>query len=113
MMDYNTYIVSNAWRVRRYRLAEAKGWKCDKCGFTPFSKSQIDVHHLNYECLGKETPEDVQLLCRNCHESKHPDNRFMNREIKRVFRKMGDTETLEKLQQQFKEYHSKLKGEAV
>ena len=100
VMDYDVYINSNHWKVKRYWLADAKGWKCEGCGFTPFIKSQVEVHHKTYKNLGKETVDDIQILCRKCHSEKHPTNRYMNRELKRVFRKLGRHDVVRKLEEQ-------------
>lgn len=35
------------------------------------SNEATDVHHLTYKRLGKEQLDDLQALCRKCHEQKH------------------------------------------
>lgn len=75
-----------AWRIRRYleflktpecratfkRALERAGYRCEECG----SGSDLEVHHLTYERLGCELPEDLRVLCRRCHETAHaPRNR--------------------------------------
>ena len=41
---------------------------CENDGCT---NEATDVHHLTYERLGKERLDDLQALCRKCHEQKH------------------------------------------
>jgi phage terminase large subunit GpA-like protein len=65
-VDYNTYIHSNAWRV--FRLAALRRQPCcQACG----RRDRLNVHHVTYENLGHESPEDVLVLCHSCHEYHH------------------------------------------
>lgn len=32
---------------------------------------QFQTHHLNYDALGEETPDDVLYLCKTCHGLAH------------------------------------------
>lgn len=41
---------------------------CENDGCTNEAK---EVHHLTYERIGKEGLDDLQALCRKCHERKH------------------------------------------
>ena len=41
---------------------------CENDGCT---NEAVHVHHLTYERIGKEWLEDLQALCRKCHEQKH------------------------------------------
>jgi 5-methylcytosine-specific restriction endonuclease McrA len=42
--------------------------KCDHCGRrTHF----LELHHRTYERLGRELITDLELLCEQCHRSKH------------------------------------------
>ena len=67
-MNYHEYIHSEKWRQKKKRL---KADSCDKCGF----RHELDLHHLNYDCLGKETESDVTTLCRRCHRDLHYEQR--------------------------------------
>ncbi len=40
--------------------------QCEDCGHTP-----CEYHHTNYEHCGRETPEDLNYLCRYCHKRRH------------------------------------------
>jgi 5-methylcytosine-specific restriction endonuclease McrA len=65
---YDWYInISPVWyAIRKWALARANN-KCELCGST----NQLSVHHLTYNNLGKEHPEDLKVLCQNCHEKAH------------------------------------------
>lgn len=46
---------------------------CVRCGITQticvfLYGAGLEIHHLNYDHLGAETPSDVLVLCRGCHE---------------------------------------------
>ena len=41
------------------------------CANDGCTNEATDVHHLTYERLGKERLDDLQALCRKCHEQKH------------------------------------------
>jgi 5-methylcytosine-specific restriction endonuclease McrA len=66
-MRYEQYITSKAWFAIRECLLDEHNNKCSFCG----RKYELHVHHLNYDCLGKETPEDVLVLCVRCHDDLH------------------------------------------
>ena len=53
--------------VRPFMLGRADH-KCESCGQRG---DVLDVHHKTYERLGFELPEDLEVLCRTCHEVRH------------------------------------------
>lgn len=65
--DYQAYLMSPEWRVNRQpALDRAKGI-CERC-----HKAAVrNVHHLTYERVGHELPEDLIALCRSCHKRMH------------------------------------------
>jgi hypothetical protein len=64
---YLEYINSLAWK-RRAETAKAKaGHRCQRCGFSKYSRP-LTVHHLNYDNLGHEKDNDLQVLCPPCHK---------------------------------------------
>lgn len=75
-MEYREYLESHTWqatRLRRLRLCEWNGYgwcRCEKCR-TWTHQSQIDVHHVSYERLGRERMSDLDVLCRSCHAAAH------------------------------------------
>jgi hypothetical protein len=46
------------------------GGCCEDCGKSGKGIA-LDLHHLTYERFGRELPEDVLLICRECHEHRH------------------------------------------
>lgn len=65
---YDWYIsISPVWyAIRKWALLRA-GNRCEQCGAT----SMLSVHHLTYNNLGKEHPEDLRVLCQTCHDKAH------------------------------------------
>lgn len=68
----NVYLQSDHWDMLRDKAIKHYGGKCSECG----SFLNIQVHHTNYKNIYDVTVEDLQLLCKKCHNSKHPDKRF-------------------------------------
>ncbi len=72
---YEAYLKTQVWAGKRMRALTLAGYKCELCGLEApeFSYTPIilDVHHLTYDRLGYEAPEDLQVLCRPCHSSVH------------------------------------------
>lgn len=64
---YESYIHSSTWRNRRKRALELANYKCEKCG----CKENLHVHHLSYEHFGDELDNELQVLCRECHQRVH------------------------------------------
>lgn len=65
---YDWYINhSPVWVAIRQWALQRAGNKCEQCGKT----YMLSVHHLNYNNLGKEHPEDLKVLCQECHERAH------------------------------------------
>jgi len=64
---YYAYLGGTIWRHRRKLALVRVGSRCEDCGGT----KKLEVHHLTYERLGHELPEDLQVLCKPCHRLKH------------------------------------------
>lgn len=65
----NMYLRSTHWRdIRSVKLIKS-GFRCSKCG-VPMWRS-LDVHHLTYKNIWHEKLEDLQVLCRECHQKEH------------------------------------------
>lgn len=60
--------------LRRELLRRAAG-RCEICGKALVWHS-THVHHLTYERLGCERPDDLLVLCLRCHERQHPGMKF-------------------------------------
>ena len=74
-MDYASYLLTDHWAQVRGLALEQHGKKCAFCGerghFSP-----LQVHHNSYEHRGYEEEhlEDLQVLCKECHERVHQIN---------------------------------------
>ena len=67
MSDYQRYLASRHWQeVRRAMLMRTGA--CQKCGRIDCI---LEVHHLTYKRKWRERPEDLMVLCHNCHEKHH------------------------------------------
>src|SRR5438128_393050 len=65
-LEYRARIASSGWeRMRIERIAASYG-KCEGC--RRYLPNELQLHHLHYRTLGNEQPEDLDLLCRKCHE---------------------------------------------
>lgn len=65
--NYETYIKSEQWRFRAAAMRWLAGYRCAICG----SQNALEVHHKTYERLGDERPEDLVVLCAECHARFH------------------------------------------
>jgi hypothetical protein len=63
--EYELYLSSRPWRALRARLIAARG-ACERCGRDYLVVLQL--HHHNYQRLGRELDSDLQVLCAPCHE---------------------------------------------
>ncbi len=61
------YLKSDHWLALREEAKNVHGSSCEKCGST----FRIDVHHLNYREIYDVHVDDLQILCRACHEVEH------------------------------------------
>jgi hypothetical protein len=71
--EYAQYIASKDWRQRRKEPIADAGHKCERCELPRWIArlvydQDLHVHHVNYKNLGDEQPEDLEVLCRRCHE---------------------------------------------
>jgi len=73
-VKYRKYLRTSHWKEFRQQLLYERG-VCEHCGTT----ERLDVHHMTYDRLGDEAPEDVSVLCRDCHNEEHG---FPDQELK-------------------------------
>lgn len=65
---YQAHLASPEWQAIKADALERAGYRCERCG-SPWS---LTIHHLTYDHLGQETPEqDLMILCRECHREIH------------------------------------------
>lgn len=82
-VNYYEYINSDEWKQKRNDALERANNKCSECG----SEHDLHVHHLTYKRLGRELPEDLQVLCADCHAIVHEDKGCVD-SLSREFRQI-------------------------
>lgn len=63
-LTYKEYLQSSHW------IKIANKFKKDKCEICN-SDANLNLHHLSYKNMGRETLKDVCTLCIRCHKSSH------------------------------------------
>lgn len=66
-LPYSEYLLTPHWRRCRERAFAHYGRVCVLCP----TSSGLQVHHRNYKRLGRETLEDLIVLCGRCHAKFH------------------------------------------
>jgi len=73
-LPYRDYLRTPWWRYIRQQALDVAGRRCEavnengrRCG----SWDRLQVHHLTYERLGEERPEDLVVLCARHHLEMH------------------------------------------
>jgi len=69
-INYYDYIKSSSWRARAGIAKEAAGFRCQLCNRHK-DEVTLHAHHRTYERLGDELPEDITVLCADCHAKFH------------------------------------------
>ena len=70
---YQAYLQSAWWQLIRRAAIRLADHKCQDCGFNfklGDRRRWIEIHHLTYERLGGELPDDVTVLCNLCHATR-------------------------------------------
>lgn len=67
-MDYKKYIETEHWQHFRKEVLRHFNTTCQLCGA---DDTTLDVHHKTYVNRGRETFNDVIVLCRHCHDLYH------------------------------------------
>ena len=71
-LPYREYLRTAHWlRVRVLALERAR----HACALCP-STERLEVHHRSYQRRGFEQPEDVIVLCADCHSRHHRKERL-------------------------------------
>lgn len=64
---YAKYLQSPHWQRIRGEALERSKFRCQLCA----ASWKLNVHHNTYKNKGREQPEDVIVLCRDCHSKHH------------------------------------------
>lgn len=66
-VQYDEYIQSEFWAIKVKAAKRSANYRCQICNRSE-EETILDGHHRTYERLGKELPQDITILCRDCHE---------------------------------------------
>jgi hypothetical protein len=66
-MAYKDYLRCEWWKWRRLQALKKAKHRCQRCN----DKAKLQVHHKTYVRLGRERDEDLEVVCRSCHEQEH------------------------------------------
>lgn len=66
-MDYAAYLASPQWWEKRQLAVKRAHGRCAICN----ANGKLNVHHRTYERVGNELPEDLIVLCEDCHALFH------------------------------------------
>ncbi len=72
---HRIYLSSPFWATKREAALAAALNRCQVCNASN-EQSILDVHHRTYDRLGDEDPEDLIVLCRDCHTLFHDNGRL-------------------------------------
>lgn len=64
---YAAYLTTPQWKERRAQALRRARHKCSMCS----RKRGLETHHRTYERIGEELPEDLIVICRQCHGHHH------------------------------------------
>ncbi|MDQ0496788.1 HNH endonuclease signature motif containing protein [Paenibacillus brasilensis] len=71
LMPYQLYLQTEHWKHFREEAIKFYQSKCQLCGNIERQSYNLHLHHNNYSNRGRETFNDVILLCASCHRSYH------------------------------------------
>lgn len=67
VMPYAQYLRTPHWQSQRQQALTRAKRRCQVCN----SPRQLNAHHRTYERRGCERPEDITILCEQCHTLFH------------------------------------------
>jgi 5-methylcytosine-specific restriction endonuclease McrA len=67
-MKYNEYLLTAHWK---HFIKEAVKWSMNRCQLCNESNVMLHVHHKTYINRGRETFNDIIVLCKDCHKLVH------------------------------------------
>lgn len=73
-MPYVDYLRSDHWKRTRKDALERVNYRCQLCN----KEGSLHVHHRTYERRGEERPEDLTVLCADCHKMFHDNRRLQS-----------------------------------
>lgn len=70
-MPYDEYLQTEQWQEKRKAALAAAGYRCQVCNA---DDRELHVHHRTYERRGNEVPDDLTVLCCECHQLFHEES---------------------------------------
>jgi 5-methylcytosine-specific restriction endonuclease McrA len=64
---YRRYINSSQWKKKRQEAIARAGNQCHVCGVYGTRYTRLEVHHKTYERFEHELPDDLEVVCSECH----------------------------------------------
>lgn len=64
---YRQYLRSDLWLANSQPAWNRSHGRCERCKLNRGD----NAHHLHYSTRFRERPEDLQILCRGCHDFVH------------------------------------------
>lgn len=68
---YKRYLRTQNWQKLRFEVLKRSGGKCERCGYQPYKRGGLQIHHLSYDRVGHESLEDLIAICPRCHMEIH------------------------------------------
>ena len=68
---YRRYLKCEHWQMLRLEVLKRSGGACEICGFKPYQRGNLQVHHLTYSNVGNEKLDDLIVVCPRCHMELH------------------------------------------
>jgi hypothetical protein len=65
--NYYTYLRSPQWKRKANAAKKRAGYRCQICNHGRDEGARLEAHHRTYARLGHEKPEDITVLCSDCH----------------------------------------------
>jgi len=88
-LTYRQYIASPVWKAKRQEALAFYGCICNRC-----KQHGTDVHHKTYDRVGgQELMEDLEILCRPCHEAHHRLERLAKSSKRKTPKRTGINRT--------------------
>ena len=68
---YKRYLQTEHWKKLRFEVLKRSGGRCERCGYRPWKRGVLQVHHKTYDNVGHETVDDLICVCAKCHMELH------------------------------------------
>lgn len=77
--EYHRLLNTDYWRGFSYSIIKERNFTCEDCGRTFYNeRNKLQVHHLVYRDINPWSyrPDELVVLCRECHARRHGINPF-------------------------------------